>query len=141
MEIRSVNIKDTKELIALWDACGLLRAWNDPGKDIQRKLALQPELFLVGISQNKIVASVMAGYDGHRGSVYYLAVAPEYQQEGLGRLLMEKIEELLNAQGCPKINIMIRTSNVQVQNFYERLGYVKEERVILGKRLIADESD
>jgi len=129
---------DESAVIRLWQDCGLTRPWNDPHRDIARKLGEQPELFLVACRDEAIVGTAMAGFDGHRGWVHYLAVAPAEQGSGLGRALMEQIESLLQARGCPKINLQVRGSNSGVLAFYERLGYVAEDVVCLGKRLIAD---
>ncbi|MDP2282935.1 MAG: GNAT family acetyltransferase [Pseudohongiella sp.] len=138
MNIRAFSKTDQSSVIALWNACGLTRPWNNPAKDIDRKLAVQPELFLVGELDGHIVASAMAGYDGHRGSVYYLAVSPEHQGNGFGQLLMASIERLLTEKGCPKMNILVRSSNARVLGFYDKLGYKPDETVCIGKRLIAD---
>lgn len=138
MQIRQYKPSDESSLIALWHACGLVRSWNDPRKDIRRKLTVQPELFLVGTIGEKIVASVMAGYDGHRGWVNYLAVDPASRKSGHGRALMEKVEHELKAMGCPKLNLQVRTSNHEVLAFYRRLGYLQDDAVSLGKRLIPD---
>lgn len=115
-----------------------MRPWNDPRKDIHRKLTVQPELFLVGELGGAVVATAMAGYDGHRGWVSYLAVAQSQQRKGLGRAMMEKVEVLLQDMGCPKLNMQVRSENTEVLAFYERLGYAREERVSIGKRLIPD---
>jgi ribosomal protein S18 acetylase RimI-like enzyme len=139
MEIRSYRAADEAAVIALWQACGLTRSWNDPRKDIARKMAEQPELFLVGTVGGELVATAMAGYDGHRGWVYYLAVAPAHRRHSLGRALMQEVERLLLARGCPKVNLQVRTDNVEVIEFYRRLGYSVEERVSLGRRLIPDQ--
>lgn len=138
MDIRPFQPTDQDAVINLWHQCGLTRPWNDPAKDIQRKLTIQPELFLVGEVNGQVMASAMAGYDGHRGSVFYLAVAPEHQKTGYGRQLMQKIEELLIDMGCPKLNIVVRSTNEQVLAFYESLGYELDDVVWLGKRLISD---
>ncbi|GAB4056651.1 GNAT family acetyltransferase [Uliginosibacterium sediminicola] len=138
MLIRPFALPDEAAVIALWQACGLLRPWNDPHKDIQRKLTVQPELFLVGLIDEQIVASAMAGFDGHRGWVNYLAVDPARQQQSLGRQLMDEIERQLTAMGCPKLNLQVRSSNTQVLAFYRKLGYLPDEAISLGKRLIAD---
>jgi ribosomal protein S18 acetylase RimI-like enzyme len=139
VEIRKFEPADSASVIALWRECGLTRAWNDPAKDIERKLTVQPELFLVGTVEARIVASVMAGYDGHRGWVNYLAVAPALRKSGLGRTLMERVEKELKAMGCPKLNLQVRTSNADVLAFYSRLGYAQDDAISLGKRLIPDE--
>lgn len=138
MEVRPFREIDRTHVIELWKTCGLTRPWNDPDKDISRKLAVQPELFFVGEIESKVIASVMAGYDGHRGSIYYLAVSPQYQARGFGAALMQKAEVALLAMGCPKLNILVRSSNEAVLAFYNRLGYAAEDVVCIGKRLIPD---
>jgi hypoxanthine-DNA glycosylase len=131
---------DEAPVVALWRKCGLTRPWNDPHKDIARKLAEQPELFLVGTVNDKVIASAMAGYDGHRGWVYYLAVSPRHRRKSYGRALMQEIERRLTERGCPKINLLVRSSNQDVIEFYRRLGYVQDEVASLGKRLIHDQA-
>ena len=139
MHIRPFLEPDEAAVIALWEACGLTRSWNDPRKDVARKLAVQREWFLVGEDGGRIVASAMAGYDGHRGWVNYLAVAPDARRHGHGRTLMAEVERLLTAAGCPKINLQIRTSNASVIEFYKSIGYAQDDVVSFGRRLIADE--
>jgi ribosomal protein S18 acetylase RimI-like enzyme len=136
--IRAFRKGDEDAVVALWQACGLTRPWNDPRKDIARKLTVQPELFLVGELDGKIVASLMAGYEGHRGWVNYLAVVPERRRQGFGRVLMLEAEERLLALGCPKANVQVRDSNQEALGFYKSIGYLQDEAVSLGKRLIAD---
>ena len=141
--IRQFRVQDVEEVVALWEACGLTRPWNDPRADIARKLTTQPELFLVleGEDSNgatRIVGSVMAGYDGHRGWMYYLAVDPDQRGQGLGRLLVIEVEAKLVALGCPKTQLMVRTENRQATGFYRSLGYEENDVINLGKRLIAD---
>ena len=138
MEIRPYLPKDEKSVIELWHKCDLLRPWNNPTLDIQRKLKVNSELFLVGETDGKVIATVMGGYEGHRGWVYYLAVDPAYQRKGLGKQIIDVVEEKLRVMGCPKINLQIRADNVDVVNFYENLGYKTEERVSMGKRLVGD---
>jgi len=125
-------------VVALWEACKLTRPWNDPRKEIARKLAVQPELFLVGEAEDGIVASAMAGYEGHRGWVNYLAVAPAFRGRGYGRALMRHVEAALERRGCPKVSLLVRNANVDAIEFYRRLGYAQDDSVALGKRLIAD---
>ncbi|MCU1403817.1 MAG: GCN5-related N-acetyltransferase [Glaciihabitans sp.] len=139
MLIRVFDPADTEEIVQLWRDSGLVRPWNDPHKDIQRKLTFQPELFLVGESDGVIVAAAMVGYDGHRGWVNYLAVTPDERGHGLGRALMVRAEELLTALGCPKINLQVRAGNDAVIAFYHSLGYAEDGSVSMGKRLIADD--
>ncbi len=138
LKLRLYQPSDEASLIALWHECGLVRPWNDPRKDIQRKLTVQPELFLVGTLDGKLVASVMAGFDGHRGWVNYLAVAPGNRKSSLGRALMQRVEDELTQMGCPKLNLQIRSSNAEVLAFYRRLGYATDDVVSMGKRLIPD---
>lgn len=139
MHIRPFLETDENAVIALWQACNLLRPWNDPHKDIARKLQVQRELFLVGILDGKIMAAVMAGYEGHRGWINYLAVDPSKQRRGYGEQLIKHVEQQLLALGCPKINMQVRASNQSVVQFYRHLGFVQDEAISLGKRLIHDE--
>ena len=138
MLIRPYLESDEAAVVALWQACGLTRAWNDPHKDIARKLQVQRELFLVGEVGGQLVASAMAGYDGHRGWVNYLAVQPEQRGQGHGTALMRHIEQALLTLGCPKLNLQVRSSNTAVLDFYRSLGYAQDEAVSLGKRLVPD---
>ena len=138
MDIRRYHDADEAAVVRLWNECDLVRPWNDPHKDIRRKLTVQPDLFLVGLLDGKVVATAMAGFDGHRGWVNYLAVAGSYRRRGLGRALMERVEELLKDIGCPKLNIQVRSTNAAVLAFYERLGYTQDQTISLGKRLIPD---
>jgi ribosomal protein S18 acetylase RimI-like enzyme len=143
--IRRFEPADTDAVIAVWESCGLVRPWNDPRKDIERKLTVQPELFLVAEqpeadgAERVIVAAGMAGFDGHRGWVNYLAVRPELQGSGLGRTFMAEFERLLTEMGCPKVNLQVRAGNERVIGFYESLGYAPDHAVSMGKRLIVDD--
>jgi ribosomal protein S18 acetylase RimI-like enzyme len=138
MRIRPFQPTDAEAAIALWERCGLTRPWNDPRKDIARKLRVQPELFLVGETDGRIVATAMAGYEGHRGWVNYLAIEPAAQRSGLGRALMTEIERLLLDRGCPKLNVQVRSTNASAVEFYRSLGYALDDVVSLGKRLEPD---
>ena len=138
MHIRPYEPADEDQVVALWQRCGLTRPWNDPRKDIRRKRAVRRDLFLVGVLDGAVVGTVMAGYDGHRGWIYYLGVDPDHQRRGFGRLLMEEAETRLRAAGCPKINLQVRTSNTAVVAFYQSMGYALDEVVSLGKRLEHD---
>jgi ribosomal protein S18 acetylase RimI-like enzyme len=137
--VRPFEVSDEPAVIALWERCGLTRSWNDPRKDIRRKLDVRPELFLVGLVEGIVVASVMAGYEGHRGWINYLAVLPECQGKGFGRIMMGQAERRLLDLGCPKINLQVRSSNTAVIEFYRRLGYSVDDVVSMGKRLVRDE--
>ena len=138
MEIRPYRESDQEGVVELWRECGLVVAWNDPASDIRRKLRVQREMFLVGLLDSKLVATVMAGYEGHRGWINYLAVKPEFRKQGLGRRLMDEAEVRLIAAGCPKINLQVRKSNPDAVAFYERIGYSSDDVVSMGKRLVKD---
>lgn len=138
MKIRTYQLEDEEAVVQLWERCGLTRPWNDPRKDIARKLSEQPELFLVGAIKAEVIATAMAGFDGHRGWVHYVAVSPEHQKKSYGRQLMREVERLLLARGCPKVNLQVRTSNQEVIEFYRALGYVEDDAISLGRRLIPD---
>ena len=137
--IRPVRHADAETVVDLWRRCGLTRPWNDPHRDIERKLAVQPELFLAVERDGVLVATAMAGYDGHRGWVYYVAVEPALQGSGVGRALMTEVETRLQALGCPKVNVQVRGGNEAVASFYRRLGYAEDGATGLGKRLIPDD--
>ncbi|MEO8143005.1 MAG: GNAT family acetyltransferase [Betaproteobacteria bacterium] len=139
MHIRRYQSEDEQAVVSLWERCALTRSWNDPRRDIARKLTVQSELFLVGVLDGTLVASVMAGYEGHRGWINYLAVSPSCRGRGFGRALMDRAEEGLLAMGCPKINLQVRTTNTEALAFYKSIGFVVDETVSMGKRLIPDD--
>jgi ribosomal protein S18 acetylase RimI-like enzyme len=138
MTIRSFQAIDEPAVIELWRRCNLTRAWNDPKKDIARKLKVRPDLFLVAEEEGAIVGTAMCGYEGHRGWISYLGVCPDHQRKGIGRALMAEAERRLRAEGCPKINLQVRTSNREVVAFYKAIGFAMDDVVSLGKRLEAD---
>lgn len=138
MRIRSFDETDTEAVVLLWQGCGLTRAWNDPHRDIARKLDVQRELFLVGDVEGRVIATVMGGYDGHRGSVNYLAVDPSARGAGQGRAMMAELERRLEAIGCPKLNLQLRADNDVALGFYRAIGYDVDAVASLGKRLIPD---
>ncbi len=138
MEIRTYKAEDQSAIIALWHECGLVAPQNDPAKDIERKLQVDPDLFLVGVVNNTLVATVMGGYEGHRGWINYLAVKPSAQRQGYGQAMMAEVEALLRQKGCPKINLQVRKTNEAVIAFYSALGYGDDQVVGLGKRLAHD---
>jgi ribosomal protein S18 acetylase RimI-like enzyme len=137
--IRPYRIDDEAEVVELWLECNLVSPQNDPRRDIERKLRVNPEWFLVGILEGKVVATCMVGYEGHRGWINYLAVSPRYRRQGIATLLMNQAESRLRAVGCPKINLQIRETNTEVIQFYESIGYAKDLVVSMGKRLEHDE--
>jgi ribosomal protein S18 acetylase RimI-like enzyme len=140
MNIRPFRPADMEPVVELWSLCGLLRPWNDPREDIARKLRVQPQLFLVLELDGAVAGTVMAGYEGHRGWINYLAVDPAVRRRGLGRALMMEAERLLRDRGCPKINLQVRADNRDAVAFYQRLGFVQDAVVSLGKRLEPDAS-
>jgi ribosomal protein S18 acetylase RimI-like enzyme len=139
LRIRPYRTEDRDDVVRLWNACGLVVPWNDPVRDIERKLKNDPERFLVGVLDGKVVATCMAGYEGHRGWINYLAVSPALRRRGIASRLMREAESLLKKAGCPKICLQVRSSNVQVVRFYENLGYSKDDVISMGKRLVRDE--
>lgn len=141
MKIRRFEPGDEAAVVSLWQRCGLVRPTNDPHKDIRRKLAVRPDLFLVGELGGHVVASVMAGYEGHRGWLNYLAVDPEHRRRGLARSIVAEAERRLRELGCPKINLQIRSTNQGVIDFYRRIGYSVDDVVSMGKRLEVDQLD
>ena len=138
IEIHSFRQENEAPLIKLWERCELVVAWNDPSKDINRKVQLDPEGLLLGWHDNSLIASVMAGYEGHRGVINYLAVDPEFRRKGLGKTMMKAAETYLEQFECPKINLQIRAQNDQVIEFYKRIGFLQEDVINMGKRLIPD---
>ena len=139
MEIRPYQPCDEEAVVQLWTDCGLVVPWNNPHRDIRRKLKVHPEMFLVGLSAGQIIATVMAGYEGHRGWINYLAVHPKHQRSSVGRRMMDEAEIRLRAAGCPKINLQVRSTNTSVIEFYKKIGYKVDDVVSLGKRLEPDE--
>jgi len=135
LEIRPYSEADETQVIRIWADCGLVVPQNDPRADIQRKLAVKRHLFLVGCIDGAVIATVMAGYEGHRGWLNYLAVKPDHRGQGIGRSMVEKAEMLLRAEGCPKINLQVRCTNEKVIRFYEKIGYKVDDVVSLGKRI------
>lgn len=135
---RTYRADDEEALVALWQTCELTRPWNDPRKDIARKLAVQADGLMVAELDGSLVGAVMVGYDGHRGAINYLAVDPDCRRRGVGRSLMAAAERWLTDRGCPKINLDVRTGNRDVLGFYRRLGYDVDDVVPVSKRLIDD---
>ena len=136
--IRQFVPNDTNRVIFIWEQCDLVRSWNNPNFDIQRKLNFQKELFFVGLLNDEIIATAMFGYDGHRGWLNYFAVLPNFQKRGFGKQLMTFGEMALIEKGCPKLNLQIRNDNTKAINFYQKVGYKEDAAVSFGKRLIED---
>jgi len=137
--IRPYQSEDQKAIVGLWLQCNLAVPHNNPRLDIERKLKVNPEWFLVGLIDDKIVATCMAGYEGHRGWINYLAVSPVYRRRSIATQMMEEAEKKLRAAGCPKINLQVRETNEEVIQFYETIGYSEDLVVSMGKRLVLDE--
>lgn len=135
LAIRPYAPGDHPAVIAIWNACRLVVPQNDPARDIQSKMRFQPDLFLVALLEGRLVGTIMAGYEGHRGWINYLAVAPENRRQGIGRALMGAAETALRALGCPKINLQVRGTNRDVIAFYQAMGFREDDVISLGKRL------
>ena len=140
LEIRPYRAEDETAVIGLWRQCELIVPWNNPRADIMRKCADSPELFFVGLVDNDIIATCMAGYDGHRGWIYYLAVAGAWQRQGIATHLVRHAEARLTGLGCAKIDLMVRNTNDSVIAFYKSIGYADDPVVVLSKRLLEDEA-
>jgi len=136
--IRPYRKDDEQEVIDLWFACWLVVPANNPRRDIERKLLVNPELFLVGSLRKHIVATCMAGYEGHRGWINYLAVSPDHRRQGFATMMMKEAIKRLKSVGCPKINIQIRATNKTVITFYESMGFTNDDVLSMGKRLEPD---
>ena len=138
--IRPFRDGDEDNVIELWRACELVRPWNDPRRDIEcARAGPSSEVFVAvaGEGAGRVAGSVMAGFDGHRAWVYYVAVAPEHRSGGLGGRLMRHAESWLEGLGAPKVMLMIREENEGVRRFYDGLGYEVEKRTIMSRRMSA----
>jgi len=135
LTIEAIEDGDVTEVIALWQRCGSLRAWNDPARDIALARKETNATVLLGRNDGVLVASVLVGHDGHRGWVYYVTVDPDHRFKGYGRVIMTAAEDWLRARGIEKLQLMVRPDNKSVKNFYQSLGYSEQERVIYAKWL------
>ena len=133
--IAPLALADIPALVALWEACGLTRPWNDPQRDARLALEGATSAILGLRDGDALIGAVMTGFDGHRGWVYYLAVAPDRRRAGLGRRLMHAAEAWLRECGAPKLQLMVRDSNVEALDFYRALGLEPQAVVTLGKFL------
>ena len=135
--IRPYQDSDQSAVISLWKhVFPDTPPHNDPLQDIQRKLMVQSECFLVAVRNGQLIGTTMAGFDGHRGWVYYVAVHPDERRQGIGKALMYAAEQALAELGCGKVNLQVRAGNDAVVAFYQSLGYSVEERISMGKRLV-----
>lgn len=136
--IRKYSEDDRNDVIELWSKCGLIAPQNNPERDIERKLKVNPEWFLIGELDGRVIATCVAGYEGHRGWINYLAVLPGYRRRGFAAQMMQEAERILRDAGCPKINLQIRSSNTGVIEFYKTIGFKEDEVISMGKRLVQD---
>ena len=135
LTIEAIEDGDVTEVIALWQRCGSLRAWNDPARDIALARKETNATVLLGRKDGDLVASVLVGHDGHRGWVYYVTVDPDHRFKGYGRVIMTAAEDWLRARGIEKLQLMVRGDNAKVHAFYQSLGYYDQERVVFAKWL------
>lgn len=127
--------RDLDAVIELWRACELTKPQNDPAQDIEFARRSNNSGILVGKSDQRIIATVMVGHDGHRGWMYYLGVHPAHRRTGVGRARVAAAEVWLHACGVWKVNLLVRNSNSAALGFYERLGYGDDEVTTLSRRL------
>lgn len=140
LSIRCFEASDTDAVVALWQQAfpeyrDVTRPQRNPHLSIANKLATQPELFFVAVLEERIVGTVMGGYDGHRGWLYSLAVDESLRRHGIGTRLVAHVEKTLTARGCPKLNLQVLSAKADVRAFYEALGYRADAVISLGKRL------
>jgi ribosomal protein S18 acetylase RimI-like enzyme len=135
LAITPIDDADVADVVALWQACGLTRPWNDPVTDIAFARRGSNATVLIGRDDGMIVATVLVGHDGHRGWVYYLAVDPDHRHKGYGRVMMDAAERWLREAGIEKLQLMVRPDNKSVKNFYQSLGFAEQERIIYAKWL------
>lgn len=135
LAVGDLRPEEVEAAVALWEACGLTRPWNDQRADIALALGKQTSTVLAGRVEGQLVATAMTGSDGHRGWVYYLAVAPDQQRHGYGAQMMQAAAAWLKARGAPKLHVMIRSENLGVAAFYAKLGYEKSDTITMAKRL------
>ena len=135
LAVADIADADVPEVVALWQACGLTRPWNDPSADIAMARKGPNSTILIGRDGNAIVATAMVGHEGHRGWVYYVAVDPDRQGKGFGRAIMTAAEDWLRATGIEKLQLLVRPGNTQVKAFYESLGYGEQPRIMFAKWL------
>nr|WP_190241933.1 GNAT family acetyltransferase [Bradyrhizobium algeriense] len=135
LAIADIADADVATVIALWQACGLTRPWNDPAADIALARREPNSTILIGRDGDAIVATAMVGHDGHRGWVYYVASDPQRRAKGYGRAIMNAAEDWLRAAGILKLQLMVRKDNAQVHAFYQSLGYYNQQTVTFAKWL------
>ena len=127
------------------DRCGVIALWetvfpddpphNAPPKVFDAKLAMRDDMLFVATESDCVIGTAMAGYDGHRGWLYTVAVSPEHRRRGIGTALVHHAVGALRTAGCTKVNLQIRAANLAVRGFYESLGFDAEERLSMGKHI------
>jgi ribosomal protein S18 acetylase RimI-like enzyme len=133
--IRNATQGDSSAIIAIWEECNLVGSWNNPPKDIIAALENPKSTILLLCNENRTIGTVLVGFDGHRGWVYYLAVAKEFQKMGFGKTLVFEAEKWLKENNVPKMNLMIRTANIKVKEFYESMKYIQSDVITMEKWL------
>lgn len=136
--ISSAKDLDAEAVVALWQCCGLTRPWNDPHADFARAVAGANSAVLLARDAGVAIGSVMVGHDGHRGWLYYLAVAPDRRGQGVGRALFAAAEDWLRNAGAPKVQLMVRSDNADALAFYDAIGLARQDVVVLGRFLNAN---
>jgi hypothetical protein len=135
---REAEEQDVEQVVALWQACGLTRPWNDPYKDFHFARTSKTSAVLLHEAEGRAAASVMVGHDGHRGMLYYVAVAPELQRRGLGKAAVRAAEAWLATRGVWKVNLLVRAENTQVRGFYEALGYEVNPVLCMARKIVEE---
>jgi ribosomal protein S18 acetylase RimI-like enzyme len=135
LAIAEVADADVADVIALWQACGLTRPWNDPTSDIALARRGPNSTILIGRDGDAIVATVMVGHDGHRGWVYYVATDPDRRAKGFGRAIMNAAEDWLCAAGIAKLQLLVRRDNAKAGAFYQSIGYAEAQTIVFAKWL------
>ena len=135
LQIKEATLENAGEIIKIWEECNLTRPWNNPSDDIKNAILNPTSTILLMCDESRIIGTVMVGYDGHRGWIYYLAVAKEFQKMGFGKTLVFEAEKWLKANNVPKVNLMIRTTNVSVKEFYEACDYTQSDVIAMEKWL------
>jgi len=134
VEINELDATAADMTVALWEACGLTRPWNDPYSDFRRAVEGESSAILGTYDGDHLIGTAMVGVDGHRGWVYYVASSPDRRGQGIGHALMTAAEYWVSSRGMPKIQLMVRRSNTTVFDFYSALGYEEQDCVVLGRR-------
>jgi ribosomal protein S18 acetylase RimI-like enzyme len=139
LAVADIRDADVAPVIALWQACGLTRPWTDPAADIALARREPNSTILIGRADDAIVATVMVGYDGHRGWVYYVATDPDRRAKGYGRAIMNAAEEWLRAAGIAKLQLLVRRQNARAGALYQSIGYAEAQTIVFAKWLAGRE--